>query len=97
MGTLGHLIAWCVFGLVVGFIARLLYPGRQPMGFIATMILGIIGSLVGGFISFLFGFRPQEAAFQGAGWIMSIIGSTIVVWIGLFIGSHSSTTPMRRL
>jgi uncharacterized membrane protein YeaQ/YmgE (transglycosylase-associated protein family) len=74
-----------VFGLVVGFIARLLYPGRQPMGFIATMILGIVGSLLGGFISFLFGFRPEEAAFQGAGWIMSIIGALIVVWIGLFI------------
>ena len=97
MGTIGHIIAWCVFGLIIGFIARLLYPGRQPMGFIATMILGIIGSLVGGFISFVFGFRPEQAAFQGAGWIMSIIGAIIVVWIGLFIGSHSSPTPARRL
>jgi len=97
MGTLGHIISWAVFGLIVGLIARLLYPGRQPMGFIATMILGIIGSLLGGFIAFLFGFRPEQAAFQGAGWIMSIIGAMVVVWIGLFISSRSGASGMRRL
>src|SRR3954462_3620986 len=97
METLGTIISWAVFGLVIGLIARMLYPGRQPMGFIATMILGIVGSLVGGFISFVFGFRPEEAAFQGAGWIMSIVGAIIVVWLGLFISSHSGATPMRRL
>ena len=95
MGTLGTMISWAVFGLIVGLIARLLYPGRQPMGFIATMILGIVGSLLGGFISYLFGFRPEEAAFQGAGWIMSIVGAIIVVWIGLFIGSRSTTSGLR--
>lgn len=96
MGTIGHVISWAVFGLIVGLIARLLYPGRQPMGVIATMILGIIGSLLGGFLAFLFGFRPEEAKFQGAGWIMSIVGAIMVVWIGLFIGSRSGTTGMRR-
>jgi uncharacterized membrane protein YeaQ/YmgE (transglycosylase-associated protein family) len=95
MGTLGTIISWAVFGLVVGLIARMLYPGRQPMGFIATMILGIVGSLLGGFVSFLLGFHPQDGAFQGAGWIMSIIGAMIVVWLGLFVGSRSTTTGMR--
>jgi uncharacterized membrane protein YeaQ/YmgE (transglycosylase-associated protein family) len=90
MGTIGYIISWAVFGLMIGLIARLLYPGRQSMGFIATMILGIVGSLLGGFLSFLFGFRPQEAAFSGAGWIMSIIGAIIVVWIGLFASSRSN-------
>ena len=61
------------------------------MGFIATMILGIVGSLLGGFISYAFGFRPEEGAFRGGGWIMSIVGAIVVVWIGLFIGSRSTT------
>jgi uncharacterized membrane protein YeaQ/YmgE (transglycosylase-associated protein family) len=95
MGTLGSIISWAVFGLVIGLIARFLYPGRQPMGFIATMILGIVGSLLGGYISYLFGYRPEAGAFSGGGWIMSIIGAMIVVWIGLFLGSHSSSTGMR--
>jgi uncharacterized membrane protein YeaQ/YmgE (transglycosylase-associated protein family) len=91
METIGTLISWAVFGLVIGLIARFLYPGPQNMGFLATMILGIVGSFVGGFISFLFGFHPEQGAFHGAGWIMSIIGAMIVVWIGLFVGSRSRT------
>jgi len=95
METIGTMISWAVFGLVIGLIARMLYPGRQSMGFVTTMILGIVGSFVGGFISFLFGFDPQHGAFQGSGWIMSIIGAMIVVWIGLFMGSRSSHSGMR--
>jgi len=95
MGTIGNIISWAAFGLVIGLIARMLYPGRQPMGFIATMILGIVGSLLGGFISYMFGFHPDEGAFSGGGLIMSIIGALIVVWVGLFVGSRSTTTGMR--
>jgi|SRR4051794_38558104 len=95
METLGTIISWAVFGLIVGLIARMLYPGRQPMGFVATMILGIVGSMLGGFLSFAFGFRPEDGAFRGAGWIMSIIGALIVVWGGLFLGSRTTTTGMR--
>jgi uncharacterized membrane protein YeaQ/YmgE (transglycosylase-associated protein family) len=95
METLGTIISWAVFGLVIGLIARLLYPGRQPMGFIATMLLGIAGSFAGGFISWGMGFRPEEGAFRGAGWIMSIVGALIVVWIGLFVASRSSPGARR--
>src|SRR5262245_37011458 len=97
METLGTVISWAVFGLVIGLVARLLYPGRQPMGFIGTMILGIIGSFLGGLISFAFGFHPEEGAFRGAGWIMSIVGAMILVWLGLFWGSRSTTSGMRPL
>jgi len=89
------MISWAAFGLVIGLIARMLYPGRQPMGFIATMILGIVGSLLGGFVAYAFGFRPEEGAFSGGGWIMSIVGALVVVWLGLFIGSRSTSTGMR--
>ena len=95
METLGTIISWAVFGLVIGLVARLLYPGRQPMGFFATMILGVVGSLLGGFISYLFGFRPEEGAFRDGGWIMSVIGAMIVVWIGLFLGSQFRASGMR--
>lgn len=95
MGTLGSIISWIIFGLVIGLISRLLYPGRQSMGFIATMILGIVGSFVGGFISYAFGFHPELGAFHGAGWIMSIIGAIILVWIGLFASSRSTRPGVR--
>jgi uncharacterized membrane protein YeaQ/YmgE (transglycosylase-associated protein family) len=95
METIGTIISWAVFGLVIGLVARMLYPGRQPMGFIATMILGIVGSLLGGFLSYLFGFHPEEGAFHSSGWIMSIVGALIVVWAGLFLGSQSTASGMR--
>ena len=84
MDAIGSFIAWVCFGLVVGLIARALYPGRQKMGFIATMVLGVVGSLVGGLISWMMGYDPQDGAFQGAGWIMSTVGALLVVWGALY-------------
>jgi uncharacterized membrane protein YeaQ/YmgE (transglycosylase-associated protein family) len=95
METLGTIISWAVFGLVIGLIARLLYPGRQPLGFLMTMFLGIVGSFVGGLISWGFGFRPEEGAFREGGWIMSIVGAMIVVWIGLYLSSRSAAGTRR--
>jgi uncharacterized membrane protein YeaQ/YmgE (transglycosylase-associated protein family) len=95
MATLGTIISWAVFGLIVGLIARFLYPGPQPMSLLMTMLLGIVGSLLGGFISWGVGFHPEDGAFRGAGWIMSIVGSILVVWIGLF--SVSKLAPGKRI
>ena len=92
MDLLWTILVWAVFGLVVGAIARLLYPGRQPMGIVTTMILGIVGSFLGGLIAWAFGFRPEDGPFTGAGWIMSILGALIVVWIALYAGSRRRTT-----
>lgn len=91
MELLWTILVWAVFGLVVGAIARLLYPGRQPMGLLATMVLGIIGSFMGGLIAWMFGFRPEEGPFAGAGWIMSILGALIVVWIALYASGRRRT------
>ena len=91
MGTLGSIVSWAVFGLVIGLIARFLYPGRQPMSLLATMALGIVGSMLGGFISYLLGNHPEAGPFRGAGWILSIIGALIVVWIGLYMQSRRGT------
>jgi uncharacterized membrane protein YeaQ/YmgE (transglycosylase-associated protein family) len=74
------IISWCVFGLIVGAIARFLMPGRQNMGLFLTMVLGIVGSFAGGFISSLI-FRSSDSLVNAAGWIMSIVGALIVLFI----------------
>jgi uncharacterized membrane protein YeaQ/YmgE (transglycosylase-associated protein family) len=90
MATISTIITWAVFGLVIGVIARFLYPGTQPMSLLTTMLLGIAGSLVGGLISWAFGFSPEAGPFRGAGWIMSIVGAMIVVWGALYFRSRQT-------
>jgi uncharacterized membrane protein YeaQ/YmgE (transglycosylase-associated protein family) len=70
------ILSWIVFGLVVGIIAKLLMPGRDPGGFIITMLLGIAGALIGGFVGRAMGFYGPG---QSAGWIMSILGAVILL------------------
>jgi uncharacterized membrane protein YeaQ/YmgE (transglycosylase-associated protein family) len=72
------ILLWIVFGLVVGIIAKLLMPGRDPGGFIVTTLLGVAGALVGGFIGRSMGFYGPN---QGAGWLMSIAGAIVLLAI----------------
>jgi uncharacterized membrane protein YeaQ/YmgE (transglycosylase-associated protein family) len=84
-----HFIWWLIIGLVVGALARLLMPGKDPMGLIATMILGIVGSLLGGLISsFIWG--TGQAGFQPAGLLLSLLGAIIVLAIWRMIRSRST-------
>src|SRR5438067_2107391 len=70
------ILAWIAFGLVVGIIAKLVTPGRDPGGFIVTILLGIAGALLGGFIGRAMGFYgPNETA----GWLMSIAGAIVLL------------------
>jgi uncharacterized membrane protein YeaQ/YmgE (transglycosylase-associated protein family) len=78
--SLSAVIGWCVFGLIIGAIARFLMPGRQNMGILLTMILGIVGSFVGGFIASLFSGGVEWHA-SPAGWIMSTIGALLVLFV----------------
>jgi len=67
-----------VSGLIVGIIAKLLMPGRDPGGFIITIVLGIAGALLGGFLGRAMGlYGPNEQA----GWLMSILGAVILLVI----------------
>ena len=66
------ILSWILFGLVIGIIAKLLMPGRDPGGFIVTILLGIAGALFGGFIGRAMGFYGPN---EGAGWIISILGA----------------------
>jgi len=79
--TLLHYLWMFIVGIIVGVIAKAIYPGAQHMGIILTGILGIIGSLVGGFIARLFNKPPEGAPVHPAGIIMSIIGALIVLFI----------------
>ena len=80
------ILGWILFGLIVGAIAKLVMPGRDPGGFIVTMLLGIAGAVVGGFIGRAFGFYgPREAA----GFLMSLIGAVVLLWLyRMFTGSR---------
>jgi uncharacterized membrane protein YeaQ/YmgE (transglycosylase-associated protein family) len=70
------ILSWILFGLVVGIIAKLLMPGRDPGGFIITILLGIAGALLGGFIGRAMGlYGPNESA----GWIISILGAVVLL------------------
>jgi uncharacterized membrane protein YeaQ/YmgE (transglycosylase-associated protein family) len=73
------IIGWIVFGLIVGFIARALVPGRDNIGVLRTVALGVLGSVIGGFLFGLLtvGFR----GFQPAGWIGSVVGAVIVLLV----------------
>ena len=84
------IIGWAIFGLIVGAIARLLIPGRQAMGLFMTMVLGIVGSIAGGMLSWLFVGGPDRP-WEPAGWIMSVIGAILVVFIGNRIGGARGT------
>lgn len=70
-------LAWIIFGLIVGVIAKLLMPGRDPGGFIVTVLLGIAGALVAGFLGRALGlYGPND----GAGYIMSILGAVLLLF-----------------
>jgi uncharacterized membrane protein YeaQ/YmgE (transglycosylase-associated protein family) len=79
---IGFLITMLVIGIIAGFLARLLVPGRDPMGFWATVLLGIVGSFIGGFLGYvLFGKDLDEGALQASGVIGSVIGAVIALLI----------------
>jgi uncharacterized membrane protein YeaQ/YmgE (transglycosylase-associated protein family) len=87
-----HIIGFLIFGLIIGLLARAIFPGRQQMGWLATAILGMVGSLVGGLIGHaIWGGNSQANGswgFTPGGWISSIIGAIIVLWIYLAIAGR---------
>ena len=78
------LIAFLIIGLIAGFIARALVPGPDPMGWLGTMILGIIGSFVGGTLGALFFGGTLDI--NASGLVGSIIGAIIVLLVWRYMG-----------
>lgn len=87
MGILG----WILFGLIVGALAKLVMPGRDPGGIIVTMLLGIAGAVLGGFLGRSLGwYREGEAA----GFLMSFVGAVVLLALyRMFIGRRTTLTP----
>jgi uncharacterized membrane protein YeaQ/YmgE (transglycosylase-associated protein family) len=72
------MLGMILFGLVVGILAKLVMPGRDPGGFIVTILLGIAGSVLGGFLGRVLGLYSPG---QPAGWIVSTIGAVVLLLI----------------
>jgi uncharacterized membrane protein YeaQ/YmgE (transglycosylase-associated protein family) len=70
------ILGWIFFGLIVGIVAKLLMPGRDPGGFIVTILLGIAGALVGGFLGRALGLYGEGDA---AGFLMSLVGAIVLL------------------
>jgi uncharacterized membrane protein YeaQ/YmgE (transglycosylase-associated protein family) len=70
------ILGWIFFGLVVGVIGKLLMPGRDPGGFVITILLGIAGALVGGFLGRMLGFYREG---DPVGFVMAVIGSIVLL------------------
>jgi len=75
------IIGWIFFGLVVGVIGKLLMPGRDPGGFVITILLGIAGALLGGFLGRMLGLYNEG---DPVGFVMAVIGSIVLLMIYRF-------------
>ena len=81
-------IAWILFGLFVGIVAKLLMPGRDPGGFVLTAILGIAGALLGGFLGRAMGLYGET---DPVGFIMAVVGAVAV--LGIYRLVTRTTSP----
>lgn len=78
---LNTIITWIIFGAIVGVIARFLMPGRDPMGWAMTIVLGIVGSFVGGYLAQIVFAGSAALPPPSAGWVGSVVGAFIVLAI----------------
>jgi len=79
-----HMIGHAIFGLIVGLVARGVMPGRQHMGLIMTMILGLVGAWLGGFVGRKLGMYKEG---HPAGFLMALVGALIVLFVYSAVGA----------
>ena len=81
------IIGWIIFGLIVGIIGKFLMPGRDPGGIVVTILLGIGGALLGGWVGQALGFYREG---EPAGFVMAVLGSILLLFLyRLFAGRRS--------
>jgi uncharacterized membrane protein YeaQ/YmgE (transglycosylase-associated protein family) len=73
------IIAWIVLGLLAGLVARAVLPGKDSVGLIATMLIGVAGAIIGGFIAELLGFEGLGSFFEARTWIIAIAGAIVLL------------------
>ena len=72
-----NLLGWIVFGLIAGLVAKLLMPGKDPGGFVITILLGIVGSVLGGYVARLLGIGGGSLT----GFVMAVIGACLLLGV----------------
>jgi uncharacterized membrane protein YeaQ/YmgE (transglycosylase-associated protein family) len=75
---MGELLIWVVFGLIVGVVAKLIMPGNDPGGIIVTVLIGVAGSIVGGYLGRVMGLYGPG---QYGGFFMSILGALVLLFL----------------
>ena len=75
-----HIIGMAIIGLIAGALARLIMPGRDPMGVFMTIVLGIAGSFVGGFVASLI-WRNETGDFRPGGLLLSVLGAILLLFL----------------
>lgn len=80
-------VSWIVIGLIMGTLARLVLPGRTNGGWFVSLIVGIVGAIVGGFIGRAFGADPNQSFWSFSTWFWAFVGSLVVLFVwGLLSG-----------
>lgn len=88
------IIAFLILGLLAGAIAKALLPGDDPGGFLVTMIIGVVGALLGGFLAgLLFDVDPVDEFFSLSTWLAAIIGSIILLLIYRVVTGNKRAAP----
>jgi uncharacterized membrane protein YeaQ/YmgE (transglycosylase-associated protein family) len=82
-------LGWIVFGLIVGIVAKLVMPGKDPGGLLATVAIGMIGAVMGGFLGRLVGMYGDN---DPVGFIMAVLGAILFLWLYRIITRHSSVS-----
>ncbi|MFO0647272.1 MAG: GlsB/YeaQ/YmgE family stress response membrane protein [Polyangiales bacterium] len=82
-------LMFAIFGLIIGAIAKFIMPGRDPGGIIVTAVIGMVGSLLGGYLGRVAGLYNDPA--QGAGWAMSLIGALVLLGIYRLVVGRSNS------
>ncbi|MDF2457625.1 MAG: Transglycosylase associated protein [Nitrospira sp.] len=80
-------LGWIVFGLIVGIVGKLVMPGKDPGGFLATVAIGILGAIIGGFLGRLLGMYGEG---DPVGFIMAVIGAMLFLWLYRMITRRST-------
>ncbi len=80
---------WLIIGLIAGALARLIMPGKDAMGLLATMLLGIAGSILGGLVSWAI-WGAETTGFRPGGLLLSILGAVLVLWLWRMVRSRST-------
>jgi uncharacterized membrane protein YeaQ/YmgE (transglycosylase-associated protein family) len=84
------IIWFLIIGLVAGALARLIMPGKDTMSIWATMLLGVVGSVLGGLVSWAIWGAEHSNSFQPSGLLMSIVGAVLVLWLYRMVRSRST-------